>query len=224
MPDVQDDQQTDDGPPVDDNDLPVTDTADTADVSDQPDDSPLGPKGEKALQAEKEKRRAAQRELREWKALGLTADDIKSILDERNADGDNQPDPDRIKQEARAEARAELMRERVMDKIEAKAGGRFSLDPEDVAALVLRRNDVDEFLDGDSIDVEAISDALDGLLEKSPTLAAQGGRRFEGNADGGTRKDDRPKQLTREDLKTMSPEEIVEAKAKGQLTTLLGAS
>lgn len=192
------------------------DTTDDGDEDD--DDTPLGPKGEKALQAEKQKRRDAQKQLREWKALGMSPADIKKLLDDRN-DGD-QPDPDRIRSEAKAEAQAELMESRVLDKIEAKAGKLFA-DPDDAAALLMKDHGADEFLDDGKIDVEAIEEALDELLEKKPYLAAQGGRRFQGSADGGTRKESRTKQLTRDDLKRMSPQEIEQARKDGKLDDLL---
>lgn len=195
------------------------DTDDGQSDDDDGDDAPLGPKGEKALAAEKQKRRDAQRQLREWKALGLSAADIKKLLDERDDKGDK-PDADRIRQEARAEAQAELLEGRVLDKIEAKAARLFA-DPDDAAALLMKGRDADEFLDDGKIDVEAIQDALDELLEKKPYLAAQGSRRFQGSADGGTRKESRTKQLTRDDLKRMSPQEIEKARKDGKLDDLL---
>ncbi len=182
-------------------------------------DKQLGPKGEKALAAEKEKRRTAQAELREWKALGLSAADIRKILDDQRGNEDK-PDPERLKAEAKAEAQAELMQSRVLDKIEAKAARLFA-DPDDAAALLLKDHDADEFLDDGKIDVEAIQDALSGLLEKKPYLAAQGGKRFQGGADGGARKDSRPAQLTRDDIKTMTPLQIEKAQQDGQLEDLL---
>lgn len=217
----------DDSDDVIDSDMDTDDTG-TDDVTDDAgdqvgDDNPLGPKGEKALQAEKEKRRNAQRELREWKALGLDPADIKKILDERNASGDEAPDPDRIRQEAKAEAQAELMESRVLDKIEAKASRLFA-DPDDAAVLLMRERGAADFLDDGSIDVEAIQEALTDLLERKPYLAAQGGRRFQGSGDGGTRKESGPRQLSRDDLKTMSPEAIVQAKAEGRLVDVLGGT
>lgn len=206
----QDDQQDDD---TQDQNLGDDDQQDN-------DDEPLGPKGEKALAAEKDKRRAAQAELREWKTLGLSAADIKKILDDRKDDGDK-PDPERIRLEAKAEAQAELMQSRVLDKIEAKAARLFA-DPDDAAALLLRDHDADEFLDDGKIDVDAIQDALDGLLSKKPYLAAaQGGKRFQGSADGGTRKETRPSQLTRADLAQMSPDAIEKARTEGRLVDLM---
>lgn len=192
----------------------------TEETQETEEDAPLGPKGEKALQAEKEKRRQAQTELREFKALGLSAPDIKKILDARTTDDDGKVDPDAIREEARREARAEATRERVTDKIEARAAKAFA-DPEDAVAILMRQRNPDDFLDGDKIDVEAIQDALDELLERKPHLAAQGGKRFTGTGDGGTRKEARPSQLTRDDLKRMSPEEIKKAKDEGRLTDLL---
>lgn len=174
-----------------------SDDGDTDDgqSDDGDDDTPLGPKGEKALQAEKQKRRDAQKELREWKALGLSAADIKKLVDERK-DSDGKPDADAIRQQIRAEVDAEVLETRVLDKIEAKAARLFA-DPDDAAALVMRGRDADEFLDDGKVDVEAIQDALDELLEKKPYLAAQGGRRFQGGGDGGPRKEtpQRPKTL-----------------------------
>lgn len=195
------------------------DDTDDGQSDDGDDDTPLGPKGEKALAAEKQKRREAQKQLREWKALGLSAADIKKLLDERDDTGEK-PDADRIRQEARAEAQAELLEGRVLDKIEAKAARLFA-DPDDAAALLMKGRDADEFLDDGKIDVEAIQDALEELLEKKPYLAAQGGRRFQGSADGGTRKESRTKQLTRDDLKRMSPQEIEKARKDGKLDDLL---
>lgn len=189
------------------------------DKSDDTDDKPLGPPGEKALRAEKQKRRDAQKELREWKALGLSHADIKKMLDARN-NGDDTPDADAIRQQAKAEAQQELLESRVLDKIEAKAGKLFA-DPDDAAALLMKSRDADEFLDDGKIDVEAIQDALDELLEKKPYLAAQGGRRFQGDGDGGPRKESRTKQLTRDDLKRMSPQEIEQARKDGKLDDLL---
>lgn len=188
------------------------------DAGDADDDKALGPKGEKALAAEKDKRRTAQAELREWKALGLKPADLKKILDDRK--GDDKSDPELIRSEAKAEAQAELMQSRVLDKIEAKAARLFA-DPDDAAALLMKDHDADDFLDDGKIDIEAIQDALKALLEKKPYLAAQGAKKFQGGADGGTRKDDRPAQLTRDDLKTMTPLQIEKAEQNGELDNLL---
>lgn len=220
--DQQDDDQDDSGDGDDQDDNSSDDDGEQGDDDKSDDDESLGPKGEKALKAEKDKRRAAQAELREWKALGLKPADIKKILDDRKGDEDK-PDVDKIRNDAKAEAQAELMESRVLDKIEAKAGKLFA-DPDDAAALLMKDRDADEFLDDGKIDVEAIEDALKELLEKKPYLAAQGGKRFQGGADGGARKDSRPAQLTRADLAQMSPQEIEKARKEGRLERLLSGT
>jgi DNA-binding transcriptional MerR regulator len=204
------------------------DTSDGGGKDDQDDDKELGPAGEKALQAEKTKRRTAQAALREFRELGLSPAELKKLVDGKGAGGKDdgaQPDLEAVKREARAEAAKELQRERVLDKIEAKAARAFA-DPDDAAALLLRAGDLNDFLDDDGkIDVEAIEDGLKALLEKKPYLAAaQGdGKRFKGSGDGGTRNggDGRPKQLSRDDLKRMSPQEIEKARLDGRLADLL---
>lgn len=111
-------------------------------------------------------------------------------------DGDqDKPDEEKIRAEAKAEAAREVLHGRVEDKIEAKA--RAFADPEDAVAVLLRAHDHDDFLDDNKIDVEAITDALKELGEKKPHLLAQGGKKFEGDADQGPRKEDkgRPKSL-----------------------------
>jgi DNA-binding transcriptional MerR regulator len=201
----------------------TTDAEDTPETTDEDDGADaLGDKGKQALDRMKEQRNAARaeaREAREYKALGLSPAEIKKILDERNG-ADGKPDADAIREEARREARAEAQRERVTDKIEARAAKAFT-DAEDAVAILMRNHDPDDFLDGDKIDVDAIQEALNDLLEKKPHLAAQGGKRFTGTGDGGTRKEARPNQLTRDDLKRMSPQEITKAKADGRLEDLL---
>lgn len=167
------------------------------------DDKQLGPKGEQALAREKERRRTAQAQLREWKALGKTPAEIRALLDGGKKTDDGQPaDRDAIRAEVKAEADAENLRTRVADKIEAKAGGLFSIDTEDVAVMLLRRTNVDEFIDDGKVDVEAITEALEDLLKKNPGLAAQGGKRFKGGGDGGRRKDEPAKAKTLQEAVT----------------------
>lgn len=222
MPDTDTDQRTDDDTRDDqDVDDDATDQDDDADADKDNDGADaLADKGKQALDRMKQQRNAARDQLREFKALGLTPEQIKA-LQKKPAGDDDQPSADEIREQARTEARAEAMKERVVDKIEAKAAKAFA-DAEDAVAILLRSNDPDDFLDDGKIDVEAIQEALDELLEKKPHLAVQDGKRFRGNPDGGTRKAARPGQLTRDDLKRMSPQEITKAKADGRLSDLLG--
>ena len=211
-----DDQRTDDDTRYD------QDTGSDEETEEDGDDAgtdELADKGKQALDRMKAQRNAVRDQLKEYKALGLTPAQIKA-LQKGDAKPDDQPDVDQIREQARTEARTEALRERVTDKIEAKARG-FA-DPEDAVAILLRSHDADDFLDDGKIDVEAIQEALDELLEKKPHLAVQDGKRFKGNPDGGTRKAARPGQLTRDDLKRMSPQEITKAKAEGRLNDLLG--
>lgn len=108
---------------------------------------------------------------------------------------DEQPDAEKIKAEAKAEAAREVLASRVEDKIEAKA--RAFADPEDAVAVLLRSHDIEDFIDDGKPDADAIADALKELGEKKPHLLAQGGKKFEGDADQGTRKEtkERPKTL-----------------------------
>lgn len=219
-----DDTQQDDV--VDETSVDDTDDTDTGSDDQQDDDKPLGPAGEKAYQAEKEKRKAAQAELRQWKALGLTPDQIREL---QKAGGGkpggetDEVDVEKIRSEAKAEAQAAALRERVEDKIEAKAH-KFA-DPEDAVATLLRKHSIEEFIDGGKVDVDAITEALDDLLKSKPYLAAQGGKRFQGGGDGGTRKESRPAQLTKADVQRLSKEgkhaEIEKARKEGRLDDLL---
>jgi hypothetical protein len=198
------------------------DDSGAADDEDEPDDDEgkddLGDAGKQALDrmkaarnAERERRKALEQELAALKSKKSAADDDK-------------PDVEALREQAKAEARAEALHERVADKIEAKAGARFNLDPEDVAALLLRRHDIDDFIDDGKVDTEAIAEALDDLLAKKPALAAGSGddsKRKRGDVDQGHRGDARPKQLSRDDLKRMSPKEIEKARKEGRLDDLL---
>lgn len=220
------DDDGDDGADDSDDDAKDKGDDDKGDDGDDSDDDAkdLGDKGKQALDRMKTQRNDARTQLREFKALGLSPDQIKALQKPKGKAGDGDddgPTADEIREQARTEARAEALKERVTDKIEAKASKAFA-DAEDAVAILLRTHEPDDFLDGDKIDVEAIQDALDELLEKKPHLAAQGGPRFKGKPDGGTRKAARPAQLTRDDLKRMSPQEITKAKADGRLADLLG--
>lgn len=155
----------------------------------------------------------------------------KALADAQKPAGDDEkPDLEKIRAEARAEAETAALRDRVMDKIEAKAGAKFAIDTEDVAALLMRRHDLEDFLDDGKIDVEAIQQALDDLLDKQPRLAAtvtQGDdKKFKGGADGGARGKASKSQLTEADVKRLAAEnkhaEIEQARVDGRLNELLG--
>ncbi|MER7361931.1 hypothetical protein [Nonomuraea wenchangensis] len=212
-----DDAAADDDASSDDTDADVKDDADADSVDDAgqddkpDDDKPLGPAGEKALQAEKERRRVAERQRRQ---LAREMEEMRAELDKLrtaprkpagSADdaGEEAPDLDAIRREAeekaKAEVRAEVIKERVSDKIEVLAAKRFQ-NADDAVVNLLRTNEINDFLDGDKIDAEAIKEALDELLEKKPYLAVPAQsetRRFKGSGDGGAKpiKPTRPRSL-----------------------------
>lgn len=150
------------------------------DGEDQDDDSTddLRDAGKRALDTMKGQRNKARTDLRPWTALARelgvkTPAELKALVEGKSKDGKDSPDPEQIRREARAEMERETTRERLLDKIEAKA--RLFADPADAAALLLREGDVDDFLDGTRIDATAVQEALDDLLERKPYLAASKG-------------------------------------------------
>lgn len=63
-----------------------------------------------------------------------------------------------------------------------------------------------------------IAQAVDALLEARPFLVVSGGKGTRGSADQGARSGgSKVEQLTREDLKSMKPEDIVAARREGKL-------
>lgn len=183
--------------------------ADTIEDDDSDSES-LGDPGKRALDSMKEKWRT-ERERRKALEAQIAAKNSEKASD-----------PEKIREHARAEARAEMLRDRAFDKIEAKASKLFA-DPEDARALLAGQ--IDDFVDDGKLDLEAIEDALERLLKKKPHLAATAQPRFSGSADGGARKGSgKPTQLTETDLKRMSPDAIVDARRKGQLDELMGVS
>lgn len=164
----------------------------------------LGDAGKQALARMKEKLKAE-------KALRLSAererDEAKGVDEATKA-----------RREAESEALSKANSRIVRSEVKAAAKGVLA-DPGDAFKFL----DLDEIeVDDDgNVDEEAIADAIAELVKKKPYLAAQGERRFRGGSDGGARKESRPKQLTRADLAGMTPQQISDAKAKGQLADLL---
>ena len=182
------------------------DSADDQDESEDSDDESddgsdkLGDAGKKALDRMKAK-------LKEERAKRREAE--QKLADK--GDGDDGDD-------AAAELLARATERILKSEVKAAAAGKLA-DPADAHRFLdLASFEVDD--DG-NVDEDEIADAIDDLIKEKPYLAAQGGRRFKGSADGGARKETRPKQLTRADLARMSPEQINQAKADGRLNDLL---
>jgi hypothetical protein len=199
---------SDEDEPVIDPDDVDTDPVDDPADDDTGDADQLGDAGKKALDAMKAKWRTAR-------------DELKALKAQQAADTKDDPDQDpaELRKQAQAEARAEVLRERALDKVETKAAKLFA-DPEDARALLASR--VEDFVDDGQVDLDAINEALTDLLKKKPHLAAAKPARFQGGADGGARKGSKPDQLTRDDLKKMTPAQIVKAQDEGRLNDLLG--
>lgn len=189
-----------------------TDPVDDAGDGQDGDADKLGDAGKKALDSMKVRWRE-ERDRRKVLEARIAE------LEQGSSSKEDGKDADAIREQARAEARAETLRERVLDRIEAKAARLFA-DPEDAVALLGRR--ADEFIDGGKVDTDEINEALQDLLKKKPHLAAATAPRFQGGADGGARKGSKPDQLTRDDLKKMTPDQIVKAQDEGRLNELLG--
>ena len=141
-------------------------------------------------------------------------------LEREAADRDKSPDEkalDDARREAAAEAIAKANKRLVAAEFKSAAAKRVK-NPAMAARLVdLSEVDVDD--DG-NVDPDGITAVLDALLEEYPELAPS---RFEGTADqGGVGKKSQPSQLTRDDLKNMSPQAIVAADKAGRLDRLKG--
>lgn len=178
----------------------------------------LGDPGKKAIDAMKAERNAARQEARDLKAQMAA---LQAQIDSKD-----KPPEEQALEAARREAREEVMKEAneklIKAEIRAAAAGKLA-DPTDALRLL----DLGSFeVAGDgTIDTEAISDAIDNLIEKKPYLAQPQRQRSGGSADGGARNaSESGKQLTRADLVGMAPDAIEAARVAGKLNRLLGIS
>ena len=165
-------------PPAPDADKEGDDSGDDADK-----DSGLGDAGQKALDAMKAKLKAER--VKSASAAARVAELERST--KTKSEGGDAPDPDAIRKQAReealAEAKAEGLRERTLDRIEVLAARTFS-DPGD--ARLFLAGSIDDFVDGDGVDSDAITAALANLLKQRPYLATVPPPKF-GASDGGAR-------------------------------------
>ncbi len=184
----------------------------TVDDAQEPGAEALGDPGKKALDAMKAERNAARQKSRELEQqlAALTAQ-----AEGREAEFKAEQEAQKVRDEALAAANKRVLR----SELKAAAAGKLA-DPLD--ALKFLDLDAFEADDNGDFDTDAISSAIDGLLNDKPYLAAQGGRRFQGSADGGARKESGPKQVTRDELSRMSPDEINRAREEGRLNDVLG--
>jgi hypothetical protein len=201
------------------------------------------PEGAEGGTAEGESKAAEQQSEKDWKAEFEAQQRINRDIERRNgkrlkeleaelatakaakpaAEGDKKPeiDIDALRKQIRDEAAADSLRDRALDKIEAKAA-RLLANPED--ARVFLASKLDDFIGAGTVDVNAISDALADLIKARPYLGVTQGdsKRFKGTADGGAKGNAGKPQLTKADLKSMTPDAILSAKAEGRMNNLLG--
>lgn len=173
--------------------------------------SALGDPGKRALDAMKAERNTARAELSE---LRKEFDALRAQIDGKEAEHAAAVEAQRVKDEALASANERIRKAEVR----AAAAGKLA-DPMD-ALKFLDLSTIEVGEDGE-VDADAVNAALDQLISEKPYLAAQG-RRFQGSADAGARNEAvGPKQLTRSELATMTPDQINAAREAGQLADLM---
>lgn len=190
-------------------------TGATTDVIDGQD--ALGDAGKKALDAMKAKWKAAEEAQRK---LAADFDAFRAKAEGKEAELAAAQEAQRVRDEAISAANDRIRKAEVR----AAAAGKLN-DPTD-ALRYLDLSEIEVGSDGE-VDATAVAAAIDDLIKNKPYLAAQGGQRFQGPADGGARTDaTKPAQLSKADLERMSREgkydEITAAKAAGQFNDLLG--
>lgn len=161
----------------------------------------------KALAAERKAHKDATKRLRE--------------LEQERELANKAPDEQALelaRREAAAEATTKANDRIVRAEIRAAAATRVK-NP--ALAVKLIDSSAIEVDDDGEVDADALASAIDTLLADYPELAATAPG-F-GSADQGAKgRSAAPAQLTASDLETMSPEQINEARRKGQLTKLMG--
>lgn len=165
----------------------------------------LGDKGKRALATMKGKWRSERDKRRE--------------LEQALAEKDGANDAEQARRKAEADAMAKANNRILKAEIRAAAKGRLT-DPKDALTFL----DLDQFEVGEDgeIDPEEVEEAITDLLKSKPYLAAATAKRFQGTGDGGAaRKASRPKQLTQQDLKSMTAEAIEQARIDGRLDDLM---
>ena len=97
----------------------------------------------------------------------------------------------------------------------AEATRQQAVKPEHLHRLI----DIDQVTIGDDGQVTGVQDAVKAFLTANPEYV---GTRAPGSADQGARGGTGVKQVSEAELKNMSPDEIVKARADGRLNELLG--
>lgn len=159
-------------------------------------------------------------EAAKWKAMArkhenASANSLKELEQLRAAQmTDSEKAIAEAEKRGRDAALKELRADMARTKLQAQAAGKVA----DVEAL-LEVVDVNRFLTEDGIDEEAIAAAIERLTKVAPAQPAPKFGTVELGPQG-----DRPRQVSEAELARMTPEQIVEARSKGQLDDLLGVT
>jgi hypothetical protein len=146
-------------------------------------------------------------------------DRLKEELANQNK-SDEEKAVDAARREAREEAQSAFNQRLAKAELKAELAGKVNN-----LALALKVIDLAEIAvdSNGEVDPQSVTDAIDSALAQYPELKPTTEKKFGGTADQGTKgKATRPQQLTREDIKSLTPEQVVAAEAAGQLDTLLG--
>lgn len=138
----------------------------------------LGDAGKKALDAMKAERNKARDEARDLKAR---FEALEAKVAGKEAEFTAAQETQRVKDEALSAANERILKA----EIRAAAAQKLA-DPKD-ALRFLNLSDFEVDSDGEA-DASQIAKAIDDLIASKPYLAAQG-KRFQGSADGGARKE-----------------------------------
>lgn len=127
---------------------------------------------------------------------------------------------EQARREAREEAQSAFNKRLVNAELKAALAGKVN---DTALALKVIDSSVIDVGDDGEVDPQSVTDAIDAALREYPVLKPTELKKFGGTADQGTKgKVSRPQQLTREELKSLTPDQVVAAEAAGQLDTLMG--
>lgn len=165
-----------------------------------------------------QKRLAREREkYSDYEDLAEKAKQFDELEDQRKSELEKAQERTSKLERELEQAQLQAQETRLHNAVLAEAAKKGVIDP-DAAVQLLDRSLLEWDDDGNPTN---IAEAMDSLLDDRPYLAGQHGGRPNGSADQGAR--GRPAgSLTREDLKTMSPEQINKARKEGQLDHLMG--
>jgi hypothetical protein len=181
---------------------------------DDQDGDGLGEKGRAALKKERDARKAA---VKAQKAAEARAAELEAKQAKQDGE-DTAATAEKTRRDAEAAANAKANSRILKAELRAAAAGKLA-DPSDAAAFI----DLAQFepdAEG-NFDADEISGAISDLIKRKPHLAAKA-QGFQGAGDGGARTNGSgPKQVTDAELKTMSADQIVQARREGRLTKLM---